>query len=340
MIKKRGLIILLISLIAITSFASAASQCATQGVHGVEIAGYCFDCGESDGICPEDFGVSEADCPGDNDCTYVSSGFWSLNGINMIQGNNQNHPLHLDSTYTIENKRLYLIVTNTGQTSGNIALDIFENGDNTKLETRNAKINSLGVATGNWTADFNDAGVHKVYFKWGNKQFNNLYINFTIGSESADVCADYTISGETICNNDPDRIGGDISNIEYYPSENENTCQFFDISKCTWANGKCSLEIETKLNESYNNNLDCNAYFNNNPKSCVYNENKEGNCVTDDFFRITYTSTANDCPQLTPAVIPCPQRLRVPFFGIFGFITSIIVISLIYLVLNKRKEEL
>lgn len=58
----------LLILVFVLIFVSVVyAQCPiTPGRHGVEVEGICYDCGEVDGVCPEDFGVDCIVC--DEDC--------------------------------------------------------------------------------------------------------------------------------------------------------------------------------------------------------------------------------------------------------------------------------
>lgn len=64
--KKRFLIILVL----IISLPIALAECNGKN-GGVEVNGNCYDCGEADNVCPEDFGV---ECKAvDPDCRMISS---------------------------------------------------------------------------------------------------------------------------------------------------------------------------------------------------------------------------------------------------------------------------
>jgi hypothetical protein len=70
--------------------------------------------------------------------------------------------------------------------------------------------------------------------------------------------------------------------------------------------------------------------------ACKYvEEARIGSCdAGDDFFKVVYNSSQVECESWTSNAIPCPRQLRVPFFGFYSFIISLLIIGLVYF-LNK-----
>ena len=66
--KKRGLLLILVFILFSFNVFGAPSPppCEQYGLQGVEFCGSCYNCGESDGVCPQLFGVDcvDPDCEG------------------------------------------------------------------------------------------------------------------------------------------------------------------------------------------------------------------------------------------------------------------------------------
>ena len=85
----KRLVIFFVLILGLVSFASAAvhpycNPGNDPNIHGVYINGECYDCGEDDLVCPENYG---ADCGtvADVDCAVEPEAFWSLDNTGYKQ---------------------------------------------------------------------------------------------------------------------------------------------------------------------------------------------------------------------------------------------------------------
>jgi len=124
-----------------------------QNSNGALICGICYDCGESDGICPDDFSTGTCSSTADPDCCQVTSISWTDSSGNEITsaGNGQQVKMVLQAG-----------VRCSGQT---VSFDIWEvepalyGGDDDYTRDPSATtIDSTGKAQVLWSADgsYND----------------------------------------------------------------------------------------------------------------------------------------------------------------------------------------
>lgn len=336
----------MISLLAGINFISSAvysAPCGGGGIHGVQIAEYCFDCSvESDGICPIDFGVAPENCIVDPDCIQLDA-FWSLNG---------NAPISDDIFYLAENpkKNYSMVVPNTGLTSGTVNFYVFKS--DTFLKKVNATVGAggkvIGIFEANSTTFLAAATKYTISFEaeisGENKTSNDLKINATLEDFPSPTltCAGYT--NATSCNADADNAAPSNRSFTLTTSGGE-VCRYTNRSNCTWSDSlNCTTVKWTYANAS--NNDSCTSVYNIGPgestTACSYIEGaKQGNCeLGDAFFKVVYNPTipSSGCASWTSEAIPCPRKLQLPFFGVFGFLASILIISGIYLIINKKRR--
>ena len=342
--KKSVSILFVLLLLGSINFVFA--QCPiTPGAHGVKIGDQCFDCGMSDGICPIEFGVTEAcfdpDCPSGN--------YWSRYSIEGFPlQSSEDDPRIIDLTK--ENK-LFLIITNTGLNEGDdVNFDVKEKDGlldaDDEIKTITGEVNSFGTAIGNYSIkdiedlnepeeDENKEGeILELYFEAnvGGDLITStiLYVNTTYEAIEIGSCGDYELEEE--CNNDDYQVGDDG-----LPADNvTGSCTYHYDGKCNWEEGICIKQTWQYADSA--NPEDCSEAV---EVPCSYSESEKiGDCNVDDFFKISYTPTQvqEGCAAYTTGPIPCPQKLKIPFFGIYGFIASIFIISGIYFLLLRRQE--
>lgn len=317
-------------------------------VHGVFIDGECFYCGLDDGIYPEDFG---ADCgeEGDPDSPQEILAFWSLDNVSIS-------PI-IDDPFEInlfpDGKILYMVVEDTELDPGTLTFDISEIdypfdpledilGSDDNLGQVSGNVNAEGTAIGSYEINESNLGnevenIYKLKFKVnieGKDYSSILNINVTYETETeALTCGSYNDPVE--CNAD-DNVAK--SGKDDYNDPEGSDCWYFYEANCTWNTDteKCGL-------------IDWPVKYPNNPENCTeapdtictYSETILGNCEAgDDFITVKYVpeTPSEDCLEETSDPIPCPQELRVAFFGFYGFITSFLIIGLIYFFLIKKKD--
>jgi len=343
--KSWVFVFLIIGILSMTNFV-LAHFCQGDPVdtskHGVEIDGECFNCGVDDGICPIDFGVAEADCPGEEtDCgtEITATYFWSKDGTT-----NMGDKLAIDMASDLPVK-LKIVGLNTGLTDENYDVDVHEYdygaiGNDEDLGTvvgvvtsgkliAEYNISEMKNITGTSDPENSEAGeaFYELYFEIpGTKTTNipRLNITFDYGTEAPKTCEDYTIGTE--CNAVPTKED----------SRTNGACVYlFDVS-CSWNGTVCKTITGPETAENPEECTDAVAV------SCTYNEaQKTGDeCKRDDFFRVSYTpivGSSSECTAWTSQPIPCPQTLKLPFFGIFEFLISLGLISIIYVFLIKKE---
>jgi len=180
--------------------------------------------------------------------------------------------------------------------------------------------------------DGDSDGIYELYFIVNGEKSNILEVTYSIGGgPGIESCGDY--DNPTDCEDDPEKVGnlGVKSPVER-PEGTE--CFYHRTGECKWDNGcyKTITEIADEGNED--EEKECDAALG----ECQYTEGQKiGSCETEDFIQIVYTSTDPSCEEWTSEPIPCPRELKVPFFGIYGFITSIFAICMIYFFLKRRE---
>jgi hypothetical protein len=58
-----------------------------------------------------------------------------------------------------------------------------------------------------------------------------------------------------------------------------------------------------------------------------------------DLMTIRYTAEGENCENLEDEIIPCPAQAQLPFFGWFGLVLSVLLITTIYLVVAVKKKK-
>jgi len=168
------------------------------------------------------------------------------------------------------------------------------------------------------------------------------------------LCMDYRTSDE--CNQD--MCGASEYSIESKDATvscgetttNPGGCDILTTCGCEWRDGICGA----KKTENIEPNCD-----GNNPTvigSCFYEESTSDDC-DDDFLDYSWTGLweydelntgppyydpDNKIAQCTSdsQQVPCPAQIKLPFFGIFNLIATIIIISIIYFLLGNKKKTI
>ena len=357
--KSWVFVFLIIGILSMTNLVLALHFCqgepADTSIHGVEIDGECFNCGVDDGICPTDFGVSEANCPGEEtDCgagpTPEQNAYWSLSATNPTPITNNYIKIDRDV-----GKTLYMIVENTGLANNDpVTFKVYEDdgatGDDILNESKIGYV-SNGRAVGNYTVrnigDVNgEAGatpaqdpepgdVYELRFRsgegtsWMTASDPEVVVNLSIEAAAILSCSDY--DDNITCAANTYHVGFSEGELSDYQGE----CQRRqDGVGCLWTGTVCGQNTSYYYPDTNPTNCDETQV------SCSYTEaQKTGNeCKSDDFFKVSYTSSNPiECPAWTSQPIPCPQQLKLPFFGIVEFFISLCMISLIYMILIKKE---
>lgn len=324
---------------------NSSGQC-NETLHGIYIAGAisppgpCFNCGEVDGVCPSDFG--EISClVYDADCAYVEDGFWSENGVtktNYVEFTPGDKTMHMiiNSISTDEGKGVNFSIYGT-QTGFDL---LVRSGINTTVAGGKANA-TWSVSEADWEKSFVDESIDEFYFvaKVGGESdrisksygiYGTLKLNATYEDEEVvGSCGDY--DNESACLADSEGLG---SLIIIDPDPNNAGCALNVSRACVWAVSTCYMQNRNVTDPPLcgNNSVDI---------TCDYTtEDKIGDCSTDQFFFVRYSSNnPSECPSWDTQPIPCPAKLRVPFFGIYSIVSVISIISLIYLMNFLIKRE-
>jgi len=339
-------LIFFVLILGLISFASALSHPICNpgndpSIHGVYINGACYDCGENDLVCPENYG---ADCGAvaDVDCAVTPEAFFSLSNTSLSlapKAQNVNLP---------EGKDFYLVVRNMeGPDGTSVTFEVYEDdslilGDN-KLRTLSATQNA-GKAIAKWHANEDDLDnltntENEIYFTATSSQWSKMYssplsllnITWIHGGPVITQCSNYT--DNVSCKADDE----DVGSIGIVTPRVDGSCYYDITGNCSW-NGTICQQTTNELART-GNPIGCGTARG----SCVYDSTEEtGDCSVEDFFTISYTSTADPirCAAWETGAIPCPAQVRLPFFSLLNIIASISIISVIYAFLLKKKESL
>lgn len=350
MIKR--LVILLVFLLGLISFVVAQGHplCDPEDnpdIQGVFINGECFNCGDhNDGVCPQDYGADCSRIPGsdtDPDCgPVIPEAFWSLDNLTLEEEIEVNL---LDEPY------IYLVVRNIPLEFEGIDLtfDVYEDVnvflsdsiDNVATATvTNNRAVGIWKITGEDLEEVNE-DEYKLYFEasgdgWSMSSKENdpeslLNITTSVGGPEITECADYS---QNNCSADPEGVGIWTGIYEPYDS---GLCQRRQNGTgCEWIGNSCAQK--TAYQYSPDNPDTCEEI----DISCTYDETistETESCAVQDVFEITYKSSADpdNCPDITRSPLPCPERIRLPFFGFYNIFVSLGIISIIYLFLLKKK---
>ncbi len=340
--KKSVLFIAL--LLVMTNFVIALHPCEgdDESINGVYIDGECFNCGNNDGICPENFGadcvVPDIDCV--SDTGEPDAPFWSLDGTTIIPGSY----IEID---LLEGEDLVLIVPDTGLTNGEkLDMDIYENDPyaDDYITTIEGTVNAEGTAVASYEIavleDINnpnegsEKGDLALYFESQGRRSFDLTINLTIGQLGGiETCSEY--ANNITCEENL----GEAAVLEgaylEYDQQGPNCLRRESMVGCEWNYTTETCSPAPSVIEYHPDNDGCTITA----TSCKYTESGNTECgAGDEFFQVSYTSDDPSCKDWTTTAIPCPQELKVPFFGTYAFITTLSLISLIYVYLIFRKK--
>lgn len=321
----------------LVSFVTAATldDCIATGDHGVFINGDCYDCGEDDFVCPETYG---AICSvQDPDCEITEEAYWSEDGVSAIK----------ELEVVVDEDEVKLVVRNTGLEDGTeVTFEIKENdgliGDD-DITTVTATA-SGGDVIATWEITKEDLELtegtdySEFYFiatgdgldistADRDDDYKYLDLNVTIVGPSIVECADY--STNTTCIADDEDVGED----NVLSPKIEGLCSYDVFGFCDWNGSECQQVTNETADPS--NPDDCrDARLD----PCVYDQTtKIGDCDGgDDFFKVSYNSSQENCDAWTTGPIPCPEQVRLPFFGFLNIIASLAIISIIYAFFYRR----
>ncbi|MBU3907086.1 MAG: DUF4215 domain-containing protein, partial [Nanoarchaeota archaeon] len=148
------------------------------------------------------------------------------------------------------------------------------------------------------------------------------------------TCEDYE-DDEDACESDEELIelvGGIYT-------DTEDGCDKQNVRKCVWDDvDNCTLGavVESLETEGVDGCEDITEV-----STCRWSETVIGDCSTaEGVIEKTFIIIEGDSEEcaLDAETLPCPSSLRLPFFGFYNVITSLISISLIYVVLILRKK--
>jgi hypothetical protein len=347
--KEVLVFIVLLGLISVvTAYHPFCDPDGLEEIQGVYIDGVCYDCGADDDVCPSDYG---AVCGGiaDDDCVYDPVGFWSLDGSTKFTG-----VFDVDPTV---GRDVYLVVQNTGVDAGiDISFDIYEDDpvDDDDMGSILCTVLSDNSCNVTWTVDqdslepgYGSVGDQEstiddlsepggiLYFIADGIVSEDLKLNITYEIVEPEItsCSGYLDPDN--CTDDNESVGDNNlpEDKEYSPD-----CFLTYDGDCVWTGtDECSQTTTTKKRTNPPNPDTCAEVE---EVTCTYPASLEqkGSCTGgEQFFTIKYISdTPATCDSWETQPIPCPAKLRVPFFGIYGIIATLSIIALIYGFLIKR----
>ena len=108
---------------------------------------------------------------------------------------------------------------------------------------------------------------------------------------------------------------------------------------CIWSNSASICNQKTEFNYNPDNPEVCIEV----PVFCSYSSRTEGSCEEQDSYEIIYTpisenGQANSECEIAPKIVQCQKQLKLPFFGFFNLIVSLVIIEIIYVILLMRKK--
>lgn len=324
-------------------------------VRGVYIDGECYDCGDSDTVCPEDYGVQcSANGLPDPDCVYIEGAFWSKDGSTQIS-ETEGSKCKSDFSY---GDKMYMVISGV-ELSNDVRVNFtvrefgFGYGDEIVNDNIHANV-SGGKVIGEWTIkeqEWIDAESSEFWFEAVAQGGYNLesksgaydpygiiILNQTFEEDAGiSSCEDYT--DQTNCTNDVEDVPTTGPRRREDPEASD--CYFNSTVYCGWVEGEClTMRTSEKQDPGNEDNDLCNE--DNARDACVYSqEEKIGNCEAgDQYFKIKYSAPEPyDCEPWETQPIPCPAKLRVPFFGTYSIIACISIITLIYVLMNINIKE-
>ncbi|MBD3247525.1 hypothetical protein GF378_02800 [Candidatus Pacearchaeota archaeon] len=346
----------LISVLLLVELSSAYHPICDPGddadVRGVYIDGTCYDCGDLDEVCPEDYNVQcAANGLPDDDCVYIEGSFWSKDGSNPIT-ETEDSKCKSDFSY---GDKMYMVISGielANDVRVNFTVREFGFGYGDEIVNGNIHANvSGGKVVGEWTIkeqEWIDAestefwfeavaqGGYNLQSKSGS--YGILILNQTFEEDAGiNVCEDYT--NEDNCTNDVEGVAAGPVRRED-PEDSE--CYFNSTIYCGWDGENCNT---TRTSEKQDPGNEGNGLCReeNARDSCVYSqEEKIGNCEAgDQYFKVRYSTSdsESDCEPWETQPIPCPAKLRVPFFGTYSIIACISIIAIIYALINLNFKD-
>ena len=304
--KKECVIVLLLVLGSFGVFAT--------GDEGVIINNY-YDCGTSDGVCPDLYGAQcieqDTDCLDDDDNIFWSN---SEYGISM-----------LETSVAPGTTKVYMNYYDEGLVENDeVIFKIRESNTGSDDEIREIEVTVLedGKVSTIWEIsqadlDKTPGDYDKFYFKvkdgdaWSEKSgYLELIKSGTNYCNVIDYCGDYNEEAYCEADNTTCKVSSSI-------------CPLGSVCNCYWHKevgepGKCGLKVG----------------------ACEYEISSEGDCLTSsDSMIIRYTATGSGCEEIQDEVIDCSNVVQLPFFNWISFSICFLLISLVYAFLINGKRE-
>lgn len=337
-------------LLVMTNFALAhVCDGGDINLHGFYVEGECFTCNESDGICVEDvLGLGSCAPYVDPDCPVViipPESFWSTDNVTDIVSS-------FDVPYEVSGFSggvIYMVVENTGLSDGTtVNFNIYKYGFIFDEEISVGEIQGtvqgdkvVGIFEINDESDLAVAGYEDIYEFFFTASGGSLsetsgyiYINATdTGGPMITDPSDYT--DEESCESDLEEVCVYEGTFEGYGLTPELCQRRRDSINCTWNNDTSVCEQVFNYTYAETNDASCDQTI----TSCTYRQDSKTDCTEgEDAFIVSYISDNTGCDPWSSGPIPCPQQLKVPFFGIYEFIASLCFISLIYVYLIFKNK--
>ncbi len=256
-----------------------------------------------------------------------------------------------------ESVRMYWSYSNFNNTP--VVFEVWEDDPATDVEIRtkergneiSARTDSNGSVFAEWTIthdDYNrgklsETGNPEYYFKTFidgefKKKSGNLDVNISgiqITSDLAESCKEYTKESE--CKNNPDKVGVYERIYEFY---NGTVCERrWNGTGCSWNGTICNQKEVIQYNPE--NPKDCSEPT---LSSCEYSESVKptDKCASgNEFYELIFSSVSAsaDCKTYSRKVYCKGEEIKLPFFGGYELIISLILIELIYVLLISRKRK-
>jgi len=217
--------------------------------------------------------------------------------------------------------------------------------DTSKLTiNRTARLLINGQATAYWIAEWvgdeggsndNSEYVFKAWLNYNASEFIDESGKLSVTKSDSPpheiiICANYT--NPTDCDGDIEHVGNFTGTWYNYTDDPQCWVRRNGIG-CEWDD---SCEQKTDYEYDPNNHLDCSPIGPGD--SCIYSQSIIGNCADgDEYIIVQYTSTTQGCDSFS-RTLPCVGQIALPFFGIFNFIITLVIVGFIYLFLVKRKK--
>ena len=333
---------------------SAVTCPAETGKHGVKIGDYCADCGLNDSICPEDFGDDVCKGQYDPDCPVTEEIYWKKD---RVLENEELVTIDLLSGGTLD-----MVVIGTGLPVGeSITFRIYEddgifgkdeyysvealvqegydqravatlNFDETSDVTTAIELAETEetnkpaefiftveqTSTGTWSGA-TDTVLEKIYFNLTRQE-----------DESTDGCSRY-LDNDSCVEDEEEVARGTVTG----PHDPDDGCEYQYEETCEWDEISDTCATETSPEEVMNEGTEECPNGTATPRlfACRYDIEESTECEAgDEFYKIFYKSSKDPttCQPYETQPIPCPASLKLPFFGFYGILSSLLMIGLIY----------